>query len=410
MSRPGTHEALRVDPDRLWSHATTLCVDIGARLSGTPQSARAIEYIAEHFRKCGADVEMQKYPCPSWEHESTELSLLGTGDPRPLPAFAQTFSEACDVEGVLVGVPREEELEFAPDLDGKVLLVHGRLATSLAADRNPRVLSIESRRPAAVIAVSPDETVSTKLLRDPFLRIPAAAVSASVGRELLSNEGARVRLCIRAQRFEATGQNIIARLGNGDDDHLVLASHFDTSAESPGATDNASGTAAVLELCEVFAAAGRNGIHFVTYDAEEYGRHSSLGSNLGSVEYVRRHSDDVARTRGVVEADCIGTVDVPPRSRVMGWSATQRKGISEALDRFSRFVVDARPEDEPPRTALHLPGASVVTFVNDYGKLPIHTAQDTIDLMSADELAYTTDAISAVVDRLSSGSSRSNPT
>ena len=403
MAQSRTSAGLHVDSDRLWSHATTLCVDIGARLSGTPQSERAVEYIAEHSRRCGAEVEIQEYPCPSWEHESTELSLLGTGDPKPLPVFAQTFTEACDLEGVLVGVDQEEELEFAPDLEGKVLLIHGRLATSLAADRNPRVLSIEGRLPAAVIAVSPNETVSTKLLRDPFIRVPAAAVSASVGRELLGNEGAQIRLCIRARRFDATARNVIGRLGNREDDHLVLASHFDTSAESPGATDNASGTAAVLELCEVFAAVGQEGIHFVAYDAEEYGRHSSPGSNLGSVEYVRRHPDDVAKTRGVIEADCIGTVAVPPRVRVMGWSAAQRKSISEALDQFPRFVVDVRPEDEPPRTALHLPGAPVVTFVNDYGKLPIHTAQDTIDLMSADELAYTTNAIAAAVDRLSSG-------
>ncbi|MDP6775955.1 MAG: hypothetical protein QGI83_04240 [Candidatus Latescibacteria bacterium] len=148
MERSGDYTALHVDRDRLWSHATALCVDIGARLSGTPQSERAIEYIADHFRKCGAEVELQEYPCPSWEHESAELSLLCTGDPKSLPVFGQTFTEACDLEGVLVGITREEELEFAPDLEGKVLVLHGRLATSLAADRNPRVLSIESRRPA----------------------------------------------------------------------------------------------------------------------------------------------------------------------------------------------------------------------------------------------------------------------
>lgn len=91
----------------------------------------------------------------------------------------------------------------------------------------------------------------------------------------------------------------------------------------------------------------------------------------------------------------------------MGWSGAQRTGILEALRPFSRMVVDVRPEEEAPRTAFNLPGAPVLAFVNDFGKLPIHTAQDTIDLMSAEELAYNVDAIAAVVDHLSSGTAQS---
>jgi aminopeptidase YwaD len=394
---------IRVNRDRLWEHAKALCQEIGPRLSGTPEGARTVEYIAQHFRHCGTQVEVQDYPCPAWKHESTELLLLAAEEPEPLPVFAQTFTEACDIEAALVPVTSEEELEFAPDLEGKVLLLHGKLATSLAGDRNPRLLSVEDRRPAAVIAVSPDETVSTKLLRDPFLRVPAAAVSASVGQRLLAHEGERVRLRLRARRYASTGHNVIGRLGSSDDGHLVVAAHFDTAAASPGATDNASGTATLLELCELFASIGRTGIDFVAYDAEEYGRHGALGGNLGSVEYVRRHPVAVEKARGVVEADCIGTVGIPPRVHVMGWSASRRTGILDALQPFLRLLVDVRPETEAPRTALNLPGAPVLAFVNDYGKLPIHTAQDTIELMSADELAYNANAIAAAVDYLSAG-------
>ena len=404
MEQSESGASVRVDRDRVWGHAKALCEGIGPRLSGTRAGARTVECIAQHFRQCGAQVEVQEYPCPAWEHEATELSLLTEGGAEPLPVFAQTFTEACDVEAELVGVTREDELEFAPDLEGKVLLLHGKLATSLALDRNSRVLSIEDRRPAAVIAVSPGETVPTKLLRDPFLRVPAVAVSAQVGEKLLAHEGARVRLHIRARRYASTGHNVIGRLGGTGEGQLVVAAHFDTAAESPGATDNASGTAAVLELCDAFAAAGRTGIDFVAYDAEEYGRHGgAAGGNLGSVEYVRRHPVEARTARGVVEADCIGTAALPPRARVMGWSGVQRTGILSALQPFSRLVVDVRPEAEAPHTAFNLPGVPVLAFVNDFGKLPIHTAQDTIDLMSAEELAYNVDAIAAVVDYLSSG-------
>jgi hypothetical protein len=185
----------------------------------------------------------------------------------------------------------------------------------------------------------------------------------------------------------------------------VVAAHYDTAANSPGATDNASGTAVVLELCQLFAAAGKRrlGIDFIAYGAEEYGRHGgNLGGNLGSVEYARRHPVETREARAVVEADCIGTVAIPPRVSVMGWSASQREGILSVLRQFPRCVVNVRPETEAPRTAFNLPDVPVLAFVNDYGKLPIHTAQDTIDLMNPDEMAFNAQIIAAVVDHLSS--------
>ena len=392
---------MKADTERLWSHLSFLCEEIGPRLSGTSADERSVEYIAEHFQRCGAEVEVQDYPCPAWEHESTELTLLGAGGPEPLPAFAQTFTEACDVEAESVCVGTREELEFAPDLEGKVLVLCDRLATSLASDRNPAVLTAEERQAAALVAVNPDETVPTKLIRDPFLRVPAAAVAHSVGQKLRQSEGKRLRLRIRARRYNSTGHNVIGRFSGEEPGHIVVPAHYDTAAESPGATDNASGTAVVLELCEVFAAAGRRktGIDFIAYGAEEYGRN---GYNLGAVEYVRRHPAETAQARAVVEPDCIGMVALPPMVRVMGFPTDQNEALLSVLREFARYIVDVRPDAEPPRTAFHLLGVPALWFVNDYGKVPIHTAQDTIDLMRPDELAFSAEVIAAAVEHLTS--------
>jgi len=399
-------EAIHINRERLWEHAKILCEEIGPRLSGTPADERTVEYISEHFRHCGTKVEVQDFPCPGWEHKTTELTLLATSGPESLPAFAQTFTEACDIEAELVGVSTRYQLELVSDLEGKILLLYGEVASDLTADRNPTLLSAEGRQASAVIVMSSSETVSTKLIRDPFLRIPAIAVSHSVGLRLRENEGMLVRLRIIARRYDSIGHNVIGRLPGESKEHIVVAAHYDTAANSPGATDNASGTAVVLELCELFASMGNRklGIDFIAYGAEEYGRHrGNLGGNLGSVEYVRRHPLEVKTTQAVVEADCIGTVAVPPGVQVMGWSSYQRKEILDVLQQFSRYMVDVRPETETPRTAFNLPCVPVLAFINDYGKLPIHTAQDTIELMSPDELAFNAQVIAAVVDRLSSG-------
>lgn len=395
--------AMTVDRDRLWRHLEALCVDIGPRLSGSPGDERAVEYIAGHFRRCGAQVEVQDYRCPSWEHKSTELTLVGAqGESEVVPAVAQTFTIGCDVEAPLAAVGTWLELELAPDLEGKILLLYGDAGQALARDRNVWLLTAEERRAAAIIAVSPVETISTKLVRDPFLAVPAVGVSHSVGERLREHDGAQVRLRLHARRYDSTGHNVIARIAGRESGRIVAAAHYDSAALVPGATDNASGTAAVLELCEVFASGQTPdlGLELVAFGADEYGRH---GGNLGAVEYVRRHPEEVRLSRAVVEADCIGTVPRRPKLRLMGWPAAPRRSLLDLLRGFPDYLVDDQsdlPDARP--TAFHLPGLPAVYLLDDYSHLPIHTPEDNIDLMSRDGLALAGEVMAAVVGRLSS--------
>ena len=382
----------------------TLCQDIGPRLSGTAGDERAVSYIADHFRRCGARVEVQDFPCPSWEHDSTELWLLDggeDGDPAALPAVAQTFSLPCDVTAPLAAVGTRLELDLAPDLEGKVLLLDGEAATGTALDRNPTLQLVEERRAAAVVVASPAETVATKLIRDPFLAVPAAAVPRAVGRQLRERAGTPVRLRIRTRRYASTGHNVIGHLPGRGTARIAVAAHYDTAAGVPGATDNASGTAAVLELCQQFAAAGpaARGIDFVAFGADEYGR--SGGANLGAAEYVRRHPAEVGASRAVVEADGIGTAPRRPRVRLIGWPPERRAGLLDVLARYPAYEVnDQSDQPEARPTAFHLPGVPALAFVDDYRFLPIHTLHDTIELMDAAGLAFAAEVIAAAVAHL----------
>jgi hypothetical protein len=392
-----------VDGARLWRHLRVLCEDIGPRLSGSPGDEQAVAYIAAHFRRCGARVEVQDYPCPSWEHTATELTLLDSGAARTLPASAQTFSPPGDVTAPLAAVATRQELDLAPDLEGKVLLLHGAAAAGLAPDRNPTLLLAEERRAAALLVVSPLETVATKLIRDPALALPAAAVPLSAGQALLARAGATVRLRVDARRYASTGHNVVAHLPGRTPGRVAVAAHYDTAAGVPGATDNASGTAAVLELCEVFAAAGPQGLglDFVTFGADEYGR--TTGANLGAAEYVRRHPAEVGQTRAVVEADGVGTAPRRPRVRLIGWPAAARDALLDVFRRFPAYEVNdqsGQPDARP--TAFNLPGVPAAAFVDDYRFLPIHTPLDTIDLMSEAGLAFAAETIAGVVAHLAS--------
>ena len=67
------------------------------------------------------------------------------------------------------------------------------------------------------------------------------------------------------------------------------------------------------------------------------------------------------------------------------------------LQRFPRFGVDVRAETEPPHTGLGLTGVPALAFVSRWSNIPIHTAQDALDLLSPDELAFCTEVMAAVV-------------
>ena len=63
--------------------------------------------------------------------------------------------------------------------------------------------------------------------------------------------------------------------GTGRDRPVVVGAHVDTVVGSPGADDNGSGMAALLEVARMITSAGcgfQNTIIFVAFDLEELGR------------------------------------------------------------------------------------------------------------------------------------------
>jgi hypothetical protein len=77
----------------------------------------------------------------------------------------------------------------------------------------------------------------------------------------------------------------------------VLGAHYDTVADCPGAWDNASGVAAVLEAARVLSQqAFEATLVFIAFDREEQGL-------LGSAAYVHDHQQD--RIHGMVNIDSV---------------------------------------------------------------------------------------------------------
>ena len=86
------------------------------------------------------------------------------------------------------------------------------------------------------------------------------------------------------QMVEADGKqfrNLIARFGPRDGPLIVIGAHYDSCGDTPGADDNASGVAGLLELARLLAQSPpKHAVELVAYTLEEppYFRTESMGS------------------------------------------------------------------------------------------------------------------------------------
>ncbi|MCC6672640.1 MAG: M20/M25/M40 family metallo-hydrolase [Planctomycetes bacterium] len=129
------------------------------------------------------------------------------------------------------------------------------------------------------------------------------------------------RLTVKTETFNASyGPNVIAELKGHDqpNDIVMVGAHFDslvgagTTAAAPGADDNASGSATVLELARIFATSAapmQKTLRFAWWNAEELGL---IGSNAYATAAKTRGDRIVAYLNTDMNAyrDPSDTVDV----------------------------------------------------------------------------------------------------
>jgi hypothetical protein len=141
----------------------------------------------------------------------------------------------------------------------------------------------------------------------------AQSDSALAAAEYLAGRFAELGLPVELDPFPAgdgTSFNVIAekRGTTRPDEIYILCGHYDSIsgqplANAPGADDNASGTAAVLECARVLAPYSCQAtIRFIAFGAEELGL---VGSKFYVEQRVMPHNEDV---RGVVNLDMIAFV------------------------------------------------------------------------------------------------------
>lgn len=165
-----------------------------------------------------------------------------------------------------------------------------------------------NRQSTPLTALTPDEHVIAAALRRHVVAIADTPrnlwhyESLQHAAAYIDGEFTRAGYQPRHQVYEVEGRRVAnieaERLGNRRSDRiLVIGAHYDSIADSPGANDNASGVAVMLELARMHAvSAAPLTVRFVAFANEEppYFMTAAMGSFTYAAEAAARGDDIVA--------------------------------------------------------------------------------------------------------------------
>ena len=137
------------------------------------------------------------------------------------------------------------------------------------------------------------------------LRHPAGLERAA---SYISESFARTGAAVSRQPYKAgpaEAQNIVARFGLETRPRIVVGAHYDVFDQLPGADDNASGVAALLELARLLENQKlETTVELVAYSTEEppfFG-----GPEMGSAVHARSLHDSAVKVPAMISLEMIG--------------------------------------------------------------------------------------------------------
>ena len=228
-------------------------VALGPRMGGTPSGDAAARYHAKRFRDAGLSPQLAIDP---------ELRAFQT---LSLKATVKAGDETLElVDGCLAmhsaGIEASEfELTFAGASGGSRAAPDGP-ALFVEEKELGDVLRARRKEPPKVVLVACERRVASSsavLHQPPGFRGTLLSVSKREAQWVRERAAEDLDLAIAAEVFSGPGRpiTVLADLPADSDDApiLLFCAHGDSDSGGPGADDNASGNAVVLELASAFA-------------------------------------------------------------------------------------------------------------------------------------------------------------
>jgi hypothetical protein len=400
------------------------------RLTGTAGHEAAARWMAEQCRRAGLKPPsgfpgyLQPFPVPTGGLESARLEVLPEADGAK-PEVQEFFKGFMPM---LQSAPGDVTAEVvfagfgmtAPDMgrddyagvkaEGKlVMLIRGepKDGRDWKAHNTTSAREANAKAHGAVGFLMVDQPVLSAS-GSPVEGLPAAEISEDLANQLLSGQklkveelrkllekggtvafptGRKVHFTVVAkERREGQGYNVVAVLPGGDKslagEYLVVGAHLDHVGDwpvlFPGADDNASGSATLLEVARAMASVGerpRRTVVFVWFGGEEMGL-------LGARKFASDPPQGMTRCLAVFNLDMTG---VGAGAYVSGGKNFPEifQALQDARDRYEPGLKLVAGESKGEARADHGPfqeaGIHAVSLFGSGGSHHgYHTPEDTI--------------------------------
>jgi Zn-dependent M28 family amino/carboxypeptidase len=375
--------------DRLHKTLVEIC-SLGPRWQGSAGERKILDYLEDILRKrIGIGYKKEKFEYLGFQPQMAELVLEGS---PPAEARCQplAYSATGSVTGELIFISGED-LGQTTAAEGKIVLTDA--------------LKSYQAYPQAVRAGATGFVFGNHL-KENLIRagttnyegrpgnIPAVAIGGEDTRRLMERvrEKPRARIEVRAESKWERGENLVVTIEGGNTHPRVLVcSHYDSMGLGPHAFDNASGTAATLELIRAFQGSPFR-LTFLLCGAEELGFWGSKGFGKNHLEESKQLGavvclDGISSDLGTVEVGV--TEDLAPRIRLLA------KRHKFKVDQWS---IPPRPSsDHIGFEALGVPVFWLTTMDPYY-----HTAVDVPEHVSKERLMKHTTFAARVIASLAS--------
>ena len=395
--------------DYTYQQVAYLSDNIGPRMSGSPQSQRAVEYVADELRKLGLEVRLEEVRVPHWVRgvETAELvefagKVSGTTQKIVLTALGgSTATPAAGITADVVVVNDFDELNALghDQVADKIVLFNVRFDKEKAANGFAMEAYGDAvifrgngaKRAAELGAVaSLIRSVGSADYRLPHTGwsaaagIPAGAVTAEDAElvaQLAAQGRVRMHLTLTPQLLpEVTSYNVVADIkGSEHPEQVVIVSgHLDSWDLGTGAVDDAAGVAVAMETAHVLQQLHlrpKRTIRVIAWMDEENG-------GRGHDVYARDHNSEFVNHVAAIESDSGAAHPLGFNAKISSEALPLLQPIQNVLKSFGANLM---------KQTNHSPGADVAPFakagVPAFGLMQDtrtyfnyhHTAADTLD-------------------------------
>lgn len=389
----------------------SLTTEIGQRLAGSPQEAKAREWAVAKFKEIGLqNVRIEEFPVRGWVR-GVETAEIISPYPQNLAITALGGSAATPDEGIEAEIayfPTFEDLKNAPDggLEGKIVFISGRMEKAHdgagygPANQKRRSGATEAgKRGALAVVIRSVGTDSHRFPHTGQMRysddvpaIPIGALSApdadQLERILERDKDIRLKLVMTPREMgQLVSGNVVGDLVGSEkpEEIILIGGHLDSWDLGTGAIDDAAGVGITLGAAQILIDKGlkpKRTIRVVAFGAEEVGL-------VGAFAYAEKHKDNLENHVLASESDFGAGKVYEFVTAVKGPARGEMENIQKSLAHLGIKWRVGETSGGPDITPLYRAGVPTFRLQQDgYDYFDLHhTPDDTFDKIVPEEMA-----------------------